>query len=200
MERAARSVRSLRKRASCQVHGTGSSECGGWLHQREYPFNSSRMRCGSSGVERLCLTIGFRRRTRAHRLPCSFRRLTRRSCARLSRSVGNLRESTMTADEFASSCAQEKSDLLAMYLNPRTTTAVGTAVASLKLDNEQSEIMKTILDAVLTDAFYTMLLALNGEASLGGRQENYLLTDSDGNTITGELDAAAWQHFYGVQP
>ncbi len=105
----------------------------------------------------------------------------------------------MTADEFARSCAQEKSDLLAMYLNPRPTTAVGTAIASLKLDNEQSEILKNILDTALTDAFYTMLLALDGEASLGGRQESYLLTDSNGNTISGELEAAAWQHFHGEQ-
>jgi hypothetical protein len=102
----------------------------------------------------------------------------------------------MTADEFARCCAQEKSDLLAMYLNPRLITVVGAAVASLKLDNKQSEILKTILDTALTDAFYTMLLALDGEASLGGRQESYLLTDSNGNTITGELEAAAWQHFH----
>lgn len=49
----------------------------------------------------------------------------------------------------------------------------------------------------LTDVFYTMLLALDGEASLGGKQETYRLTDSGGNLTSGqgELEAAAWQYF-----
>ena len=86
-----------------------------------------------------------------------------------------------------------------MYFNPTGATAVGTAIASLALTTEQRETMKCVLNMVLTDTFYTMLLALDGEGALGGKQERYCLTDSEGNLIAGEgeLEAAAWQHFQG---
>ncbi|HXU92984.1 MAG TPA: hypothetical protein VFP33_04945 [Gallionella sp.] len=108
----------------------------------------------------------------------------------------------MTPNEFVRHCAQEKTDLLAAYFNPTADTAVGAAIASLQLSTEQREAMKTILDTALTDAFYTMLLALDGEASLGGKQESYRLVDSEGNLIAGggELEAAAWQNFQSEQP
>jgi hypothetical protein len=108
----------------------------------------------------------------------------------------------MNANKFAQSCAQEKSDLLARYFTPTTESAVGVAIASLKLSPEQRDVMKAILDAALTDAFYTMLLAIDGGASLGGKQESYRLIDSEGNLIAGQgvLEAAAWQHFQNARP
>ena len=108
----------------------------------------------------------------------------------------------MTPEEFAKCCAQEKSDLLAKYFDPTAGTAVGRAIASLELTAEQHTTMKAMLNTALTDTFYTMLLALDGEASLGGKQESYRLTDSEGNVIAGEgeLEAAAWRHFQSEQP
>jgi hypothetical protein len=56
-----------------------------------------------------------------------------------------------------------------------------------------------VLDGVLTDAFYTVLLALDGAASLGGRQVTYSLRDEGGRepTGSGEIEAAAWERFHG---
>jgi hypothetical protein len=54
-----------------------------------------------------------------------------------------------------------------LYLNPDSGSSVASAIASLQLTPLQSEALKTILDTVLTDTFYTMLLALDDETSLG---------------------------------
>jgi hypothetical protein len=53
------------------------------------------------------------------------------------------------------------------------------------------------VDGVLTDAFYTLLLGLDGSASIGGVQQCYDLRDESGDKITGdgELEAAAFTHF-----
>ncbi|KWT68142.1 hypothetical protein APV28_3336 [Comamonas testosteroni] len=45
---------------------------------------------------------------------------------------------------------------------------------------------------------YTLLLGLDGAASIGGEQQTYTLHDEDGNLISdgGELEAAAWEAFH----
>ena len=57
--------------------------------------------------------------------------------------------------------------------------------------------LRDIVDGVLTDAWYTLLLALDGAASLGGVQQEYDLRDETGAKISGdgELEAAAYDHF-----
>jgi hypothetical protein len=53
------------------------------------------------------------------------------------------------------------------------------------------------LDAVLRDAFYTVLLGLDGEAQIGGHQETYEITDENGNILTGgEIESYAWEYFH----
>jgi hypothetical protein len=54
------------------------------------------------------------------------------------------------------------------------------------------------IDQVLTDAFYTLLLALDGSASLGGVQQEYRLQDGDGRVLCngdGTLEALAYDCF-----
>jgi hypothetical protein len=67
----------------------------------------------------------------------------------------------------------------------------------MQLDETQMEILQNVVDGVLTDAIYTLLLGLDGAASIGGVQECYDLRDESGGKITGdgELESAAFTHF-----
>ena len=59
------------------------------------------------------------------------------------------------------------------------------------------ETLHKLLDLVLTENWYRILLALVGSASLGGEQMTYEVRDEDGNILNecGELEAAAWDMF-----
>ncbi|MGE4304802.1 MAG: hypothetical protein AB7E24_12320 [Novosphingobium sp.] len=53
----------------------------------------------------------------------------------------------------------------------------------------------------LTDTIYTLLLALDGAASLDGDQRSFTITDESGTVISngdGRLEAAAWDAFHSV--
>jgi hypothetical protein len=103
----------------------------------------------------------------------------------------------MTPRQFVDGFAQEKKALLDTYLNQRDT-AVGKKIAELRLSPEQRRVLVEILDGALTDAYYGILLALDGAASIGGRQVEYQLQDDEGNILTGgEIEEAAWEVFHG---
>ncbi|HEX3147034.1 MAG TPA: hypothetical protein VHR66_03070 [Gemmataceae bacterium] len=103
----------------------------------------------------------------------------------------------MTRSEFVQLCKAEKESLIAQYMGPGSTTAVAAKIAVLRPTPEQLPLVREIIDGVLTDVFYTLLLALDGCASLGGRQINYRLMDEEGNLLTGsgEIEPAAFDAF-----
>ena len=103
----------------------------------------------------------------------------------------------MTPAEFVRLWRAEKDGLLAAYLDDGTATAVGTKIAGLGLTHEQSVILREVIDGVLSDAFYTLLLGLDGCASIGGEQVAYRLEDEDGNPLTGsgEIEEEAYSAF-----
>jgi hypothetical protein len=103
----------------------------------------------------------------------------------------------MTSAEFVACVAKEKEALLASYLSAESGAAVANDIRGLQLTSAQKEKMKKILDGALTDAFFTMLLALDGAASLGGKQRMYELRDEDGTVVTGDLEGPAWEQFHG---
>ena len=106
----------------------------------------------------------------------------------------------MTAKEFVACCAREKDQLVRMYMRDKES-AVGTQIDALALPPRKLAALRTVLDGALTDAFYTILLALDGEASLGGIQETYSLRDRKGRELTGGgLEAEAWARFHGPAP
>ena len=52
---------------------------------------------------------------------------------------------------------------------------------------------------MLTDVFYTLLLGLDGAASLGGVQAAYRILTAEGLEVSagdGELEAEAWKQFH----
>ncbi|MCH4829247.1 hypothetical protein [Flavobacterium columnare] len=102
----------------------------------------------------------------------------------------------MTTEEFVKAFYIEKQDMLKEYLSENSITEVGQLIKSLNLTEEQYEVMKKILDNSFTDIFYSILLGLDGCASIGGIQQMYDLRDEDGNQLSGEIDGYAYEYFY----
>ena len=68
----------------------------------------------------------------------------------------------------------------------------------MALDSTQQEQLKEVIDTLLTDVFYTVLLGLDGENSIGNIQQTYKIYDQDDNLISdcGELEASAYEYFH----
>lgn len=101
----------------------------------------------------------------------------------------------MNTEEFVKAFYSEKQDFLKEYLSEKSKTEVGQLVKSLNLTDQQTEIMKKVLDSSFTDIFYTILLGLDGSASIGGMQEIYDLKDENGNQLSGEIEGYAYKYF-----
>ena len=54
-----------------------------------------------------------------------------------------------------------------------------------------------LISSVLNDTYYSLLLALDGEASLGGMQMNCKMYDEEQNLLNecGETEEAAFEYF-----
>ncbi len=52
------------------------------------------------------------------------------------------------------------------------------------------------MDGTLTDIVCTILLGLDGCASIGGIQELYDLKDENGNQLSGEIERYAYEYFH----
>ena len=101
----------------------------------------------------------------------------------------------MNTEEFVKAFHTEKQDFLREYLSQNSETEVGQLIKSLKLTDQQTEIMKKVLDSSFTDIIYTILLGLDGCASIGGIQEMYDLKDENGNQLSGEIEGYAYEYF-----
>lgn len=100
----------------------------------------------------------------------------------------------MGPKDFAGACRDERDTLLASYAEG-SGTAVANHLASAALSDDQRKHVMAAIDAALTDAFYAVLLALDGSTSLGGMQQSFLLTDESGAIIAngdGQLEVEAW--------
>lgn len=103
----------------------------------------------------------------------------------------------MTGEEFVRLCFEEKEGILREYCSPASESAVSGLVRQLVSGGADREMIHQLIDLVMTESWYTMLLALDGEASLGGKQMMYRLYDEDDHLLNecGELEAAAWDQF-----
>lgn len=65
------------------------------------------------------------------------------------------------------------------------------------LSPSQIELTKELISDALTDALYTVLLGLEGSASISRHQEMYKLLDESGQELTGKIESLAWERFHG---
>jgi Elongation factor Tu C-terminal domain len=103
----------------------------------------------------------------------------------------------MTPEEFVKNFYLEQKSLVDLYLSSDNETDVSKLIADLQLDEQKTERLRQILNGALRDAFYTILLGLEGEAQMGERQETYKIEDESGNELTGgEIESYAWEYFH----
>ena len=107
----------------------------------------------------------------------------------------------MRARAFVEACKREHDAMLALYTAPAETTMVARLLREADLEPAQRDKVVAALATALTDCFYTMLLALDGCASLGGVQQMYQLFDQEGVLVSeceGEdLESLAYELFHG---
>ena len=106
----------------------------------------------------------------------------------------------MTSDEFAKNFYIEKLNFLKSCFEeqPKYPSAVNTKIKEMTLDGTQQEQLKEVIDTLLTDVFYSVLLGLDGEHSIGDIQQTYKIYDEEGSLISdwGELEASAYEYFH----
>jgi hypothetical protein len=108
------------------------------------------------------------------------------------------RLNNMTEKEFVELLFNEKNEMLKMYFNSPQVTAVGLEIDKLGLTKEQTNSMKSIVNSIITDVMYTILLGLDGEASIGNVQQAYELIDESGYELTGSgvISDFAYEYFH----
>lgn len=94
---------------------------------------------------------------------------------------------------------REKDSLLNTFTDTLGKSIIAQKIASLHLSSDQQAVLKDIVDDILVDTFYTLLLGLDGGTSMGGIQITYKIHDEEGNIISarGEIEAEAWEQFHG---
>ena len=106
----------------------------------------------------------------------------------------------MTSDEFAKNFYLEKLNILKSCFEeqPQYPSAVNAKIKEMGLSNTQQEQLKDVIDTLLTDVLYSILLGLDGENSIGNTQHTYKIYDEEGNLIShcGELEASAYEYFH----
>ncbi|WP_293389344.1 hypothetical protein [Nevskia sp.] len=103
----------------------------------------------------------------------------------------------MNAHEFVSRWRKEKDNLLASFMEPGSTLRVADRIRAMNLSEEQRERLGAVIDGVLVDTFYTLLLGLDGCAQIGGIQETYEIRGEDGEVISscGDIEGVASEFF-----
>ena len=103
----------------------------------------------------------------------------------------------MTPEEFVKEFYIERESLINLYFQRENQTDVSSLIQSLNLNSEQEIIFKKILYLSFRDLIYTILLGLDGAASIGTKQQLYSIHDEEGNELTGgDIEANAWEYFH----
>lgn len=100
----------------------------------------------------------------------------------------------MTAEEFVNNCYKEKENMKKIYFDKEKETYVGEQIKNIVSKGVSYEEVKELIDSVMNEAFYTMLLGLDGETSLGDVQMQYKVYDENDNLLDG-IESYAYELF-----
>lgn len=103
----------------------------------------------------------------------------------------------MNGEEFVKLCYKGKETILNEYFSESSSTAVTKKVKNLMRAGAGKDDLYKLIDSVMTDAYYTLLLGLDGAASLGGKQISYKIYDEKGTLLNkcGEIEEHAFTYF-----
>ena len=79
----------------------------------------------------------------------------------------------MKAEEFVKIFNKEKDNIMSLYFDNLESTQVGSKIRELDLNASQLEKLKQLIDDILKETIYGILLGIDGEASIGGIQQTY---------------------------
>jgi hypothetical protein len=104
---------------------------------------------------------------------------------------------SVDAKEFVALWKGEKEALLELFKDSSQETLVSSLIEKMNLSDVQEKEFWAVADAMLNDAFYTLLLGLDGCAQIGGKQETYKIYDESGSLISecGDIQAEAGEIF-----
>lgn len=106
----------------------------------------------------------------------------------------------MTAAQFVTNWRREKDELLKYFMGEYGETVIAGKINAMSLSREQLAQFRGVLDDVLHETMYTLLLGLDGATSIGMQRQRYHIADEHGNVVTGggDLEAEAWAKFQGT--
>lgn len=106
----------------------------------------------------------------------------------------------MTAKEFVQATKEEKQNTMSIYFSAGSKTKVGQMIQELINMGVPKESLFQLVDNILNENYYSLMLAMDGETSLGGIQMMYKLFDEDGNELTGsgDIESEAFEQFMCV--
>jgi hypothetical protein len=110
-------------------------------------------------------------------------------------------DSLRPARAFAALWKAERQTLLDGFLGRGShgSTHVSQLIEGMNLDAGQKIQLAEVLESILTDTMYRLLLGLDGCASIGDVQAPYELHDENGALIQG-LEIAAYEEFHSDSP
>ena len=100
----------------------------------------------------------------------------------------------MIAEEFVKNCYKEKENMQKIYFDREKETYVGEQIKNIVSKGISYEEVKELIDSVMNETIYTILLGLDGETSLGDTQIQYKLFDENDNLIEG-IESSAYDTF-----
>lgn len=100
----------------------------------------------------------------------------------------------MNGKEFVANWDALRAELLASFMAPEGASSVAAKVRAMGLSDTQNDQLRQVLDGVLKDTMVSLLMGLDGAASIGGDQQQFTISDEDGNVIDG-IEEAAWACF-----
>ena len=101
----------------------------------------------------------------------------------------------MTAEEFVNNCYKEKQEMLKIYFDKEKETQVGNQIKNIVSKGSiLNDEVKGLVNSVMNEVFYTILLGLDGETSLGDVQMQYKVYDENDNLLDG-IESYAYDVF-----
>lgn len=103
----------------------------------------------------------------------------------------------MTGEDFVKLCYKEKESMMQGYFAEDSESEAAMIIKEMIQSGASREDLYRLVNTILTDNYYTLLLGIDGACSLGDQQVMYKLYDEDENLLNecGEIEESAYSYF-----